>query len=245
MINRLRAIAAAILIVVSILSAGLLAYRLWENHDLQKRFKKTEHAYPYGEAAEKNELDLDIISLCFPDAEAAIKYHFQNEIRIPSAISYYADMKGGAPICTIEKGETVFFKTEHKTSYGFSYRGNESLPTIRAGWRLARPFSPEGEEGSDTLLYVKLNDLMSVADQWLKENPNAEKILQNVLIRQGLLPTRYSQCRYVLLFADRALYSAGIFLSPDLKQPVLFPAACLTISLLLLAGVLLVKRRNR
>ena len=62
---------------------------------------------------------------------------------------------------------------------------------------------------------------------------------------QGLLPTKRNLCRYILLFADRTLYSRGVFLSADLQRPVLTPASilCLTAAVLLLAAYLLVNRK--
>ena len=88
-------------------SAGSVCLSVRHNRSLQARFTRAEQAYPYQEAVEKGELDLNAVSAYFRFALAPIKYHIQNEIRTPSAISYYADMEDDAPVFTIEKGEIV------------------------------------------------------------------------------------------------------------------------------------------
>ncbi len=113
-------------------------------------------------------------------------------------------------------------------------------------------------------MYVKLDDLMKFIVQWLRENPNMERGLQNTVINQwikerpgmkGLLqngiikqlfkPTKRDISKFILLDADRILYSKGVFLSPDLKKPICLPAVCLVVSLLLLAADVWHSRRNK
>ena len=242
--KRIRVTLLVLLIVSALASVGLIFYNVSCNAQLRSRFAPKAGAYPYAQAVEKNELDLDAVSACFPDDVALLAYDFRNTLEAPSAISFYADVKG-EPVRTIEKGERIEFRTGDAAGRVFSFRGIETLPTDKPGWRLAKPFATAGGETEDALLYVKLDDLAPVAARWLKENPGAEKALQGLVRAQGLLPTKRNLCRYVLLFADRTLYSRGVFLSADLQRPVLTPASilCLTAAVLLLAAYLLVNRK--
>ena len=244
-------------------SAGSVCLSVRHNRSLQARFTRAEQAYPYQEAVEKGELDLNAVSAYFRFALAPIKYHIQNEIRTPSAISYYADMEDDAPVFTIEKGEIVSFLPDNKTGYSFTFRGSDSLPANRAGWRLAKPFVIVGRETPDALLYVKLDDLMSAAVRWLRENPGMERnltsaamdellrdipggkgLLQNTAAKQLLRPTKRDACSRILLFSDRVLSDKGVYLSGDLKRPLLSPAAtiCLIVSALLLITAWMIGR---
>ncbi len=111
--------------------------------------------------------------------------------------------------------------------------------------RSNRSSAAVGGETEGALPYVRLDDLAPVAAQWLKENPGAKKSLQGLVRAQGLLPTKRNLCSYILLFADRTLYSRGVFLSADLRRPVLPPAAilCLAAAALILAAYLAANRK--
>ena len=242
--KRIRIPLLVFLIAFALASVGLILYDVSYITQLRSRFAPKAGAYPYAQAVEKNELDLDAVSACFPDDVALLAYDFRNTLEAPSAISYYADVKG-EPVRTIEKGERIDFRTEDGAGRVFSFRGIETLPTDKPGWRLAKSFAAAGGETEDALLYVKLDDLAPVADRWLKENPGAKKALQGLVRAQGRLPTKRNLCRYILLFADRTLYSQGVYLSADLQRPVLNPASilCLIVTALLLAGYLFINRK--
>ena len=244
--KRIRIALLVLLIAFALASVALILYDAACSARLRSRFSPKADAYPYAQAVQRNELDLDAVAACFPDAVALLRYDFRNTLEAPSAISYYADVKG-EPVWTIEKGERIDFRTEDAAGQVFSFRGIETLPTDKAGWRLATPFAAAGGEPADALLFVKLEDLAPVTARWLEENPGAEKALQGLVRAQGLLPTKGNLCRYILLFTDRTLYSQGVFLSADLRRPVFSPASvlCLVVTVLLLAGYLIAKRRTR
>ena len=244
--KRIRIALLVLLIAFALASVALILYDAACSARLRSRFSPKADAYPYAQAVQRNELDLDAVAACFPDDRALLLQNYRNKIEAPAAISYYADVKG-EPVWTIEKGERIDFRTEDAAGQVFSFRGIETLPTDKAGWRLAKPFAAADGETADTLLYVKLEDLAPVAARWLEENPGAEKALQGLVRAQGLLPTKGNLCRYILLFTDRTLYSQGVFLSADLQRPVLSPASvlCLFVTVLLLAGYLIAKRRTR
>ena len=126
------------------------------------------------------------------------------------------------------------------------------------------PFSSEGQETPNELMYVKLDDLMKFIVQWLRENPNMERglqdtvinqwikerpgmksLLQNGIIKQLFKPTKRDISKFILLDADWILYSKGVFLSPDLKKPIRLPAVCLVVSLLFLAADVWHSRRKK
>ena len=115
------------------------------------------------------------------------------------------------------------------------------------------------------LLYVKLDDLMSAAAQWLRENPGMERNLTNAAMNEllrdipagkGLLqngaaklllrPTKRDVCSRILLDSDRVLRDKGVYLSADLKRPLLSPAAivCLIGSALLFTAACFVGRAS-
>lgn len=262
----LRNLLVVLLLIVGVISAGLVCFSVQYNYLLQQRFTNSEQAYPYADAVDTNELDMKTISSYFPDGVTLVRYNYQNEIRSPTVISYYADMKDEIPTLIIEKGEIISFKNEGWTQSVFSYRGTDSLPTNKAGWRLVKPFLVKGKEPTDELMYVKLNELLSVTAQWLQDNPGMERMLQNDVINQwmkeypgmeGMLqrsiakqmlrPTQRDISKFILLFADRILYTKGVFLSSDLKHPIISSAVivCLIVFLILLLVLILIKFRNK
>lgn len=243
--REIRTIIIAILTAFSIISAGFVCYVFHNNHRIEKGFTKVENAYPYAEAVGNNELDLTAVSDYFSYDMALGKYDYQYEIVTPFVISYYAEIGDKTPVLTIEKGEIMSISIQGMTESTFTFRGIESLPTNKAGWRLAKPFSVVGKEATDALLYVKLDELKSVVVQWLKENPSAELALGNTVMVQGLKPTKRNMCSYLALVSDRTFYTRGVFLSADLKQSISLPALCLIISLLILVVVVYISKRKR
>ena len=248
--KRLMRISLCFFVLFAIVTMGLVSRSVYLNYKMRDGFKPKEDAYPYGEEVEKGTLDLDEISYLLQDAMAAMgyAYDYKDDIASSIEISYYADINDVSPVYRVEKGDIIDFQTENPIlKYNVTYHGRISLPTNKPGWRLAKPFMVEGKEVNDTLLYVKLDDLMRIAYQWLEENPEAADNLENEMMWQGILPTKYNTGKAILLFIDRTLYSEGVFLSPDLLNPVFSSAAfvSLFLSIISLALFLLARHRSK
>ena len=247
--KRLMRISLCFFVLFAIVTMGLVSRSVYLNYKLRDGFKPKEDAYPYGEEVEKGTLDLDEISYLLPDAMAAMgyAYDYKDDIASSIEISYYADINDVSPVYRVEKGDLIDFQMEDvtKSEYNVTYHGRISLPTNEPGWRLAKPFMVEGREVNDTLLYVKLDDLMRIAYQWLEENPEAADNLENEMMRQGILPTKYNTGKAILLFIDRTLYSEGVFLSPDLLNPVFSSAAFVSLFLSIISLALFLLARHR
>ncbi|NLD86708.1 MAG: hypothetical protein GX633_00420 [Clostridiales bacterium] len=243
--KRLIKILPYFLIFSTIVTVGLISRCLYINFKLLNEFTQKENAYSYAEAVGRGEPDLNTISDLFTDIVAMIGYDYKNDIISPITISYYANINDDTPVYSIEKGDTIYFKTNNRTRSGITYQGIESLPTIESGWRLAKPFAVLSKEKNDALLYVKLDELIHVTYVWIEENPKAMIYLQRIVMDRGMLPTKYNVSKYMLLFIDRTLYSEGIFLSQDLLSSVLSIATIISlfISVILLVLFLLAKHK--
>ena len=252
--KRLMRISISLFVLFAIVTIGLVSRSVCLNYKLRNGFEPKENAYPYGEEVEKGTLDLDKISYLVPSAMAAIKPpDYKDDIASPIEISYYADINDESPVYCVEKGDIIYFQAEDSEGYETVYHGRVSLPTNEPGWRLAKPFMVEGKETIDTLLYVKLDDLMRIAYQWLEENPKAVRAMGidksdiGVLGVYGIWPTQSNFSKILLLYIDRILYSEGVFLSPDLLNPVFSSAAfvSLFLSIISLALFLLARHRSK
>ena len=253
--KRLMRISLCFFVLFVIVTMGLVSRSVYLNYKLRNGFEPKENAYPYGEEVEKGTLDLDKISYLLPSAVALMGYpNYKDDIASPIEISYYADINDGSPVYRVEKGDIIDFQTENPIlKYNVTYHGRVSLPTNEPGWRLAKPFMVEGKEVNDTLLYVKLDDLMRIAYQWLEENPKAVRAMGidksdiGVLGVYGIWPTQSNFSKILLLYIDRILYSKGVFLSPDLLNPVFSSAAfvSLFLSIISLALFLLARHRSK
>ncbi len=242
--KKLMQILLCMFIFFTVVTVGLVSRCLYINFKLISEFSQKENVYPYAEAVGKGEPDLSVISNLFTDIVAAIGFDdYKNDIISPITISYYANINDNTPVYSVEKGDTIHFKTNDRTRSGITYQGIESIPTNESGWRLAKPFTVEGKESNDALLYVKLDELIHVTYEWIEENPNGMSILQRIVMEQGVLPTKHNVGKYILLFIDRTLYSEGMFLSQDLLSSVFSTATfvSLFISVILLVLFLLAK----
>ena len=252
--KRLMRISLCFFVLFAIVTMGLVSRSVYLNYKLRNGFEPKENAYPYGEEVEKGTLDLVEISYLLPSVVALIQLpDYKDDIASPIEISYYADIKDKSPVYRVEKGDIIYFQAEDSEGNETVYHGRVSLPTNEPGWRLAKPFMVEGKETIDTLLYVKLDDLIRIAYQWLEENPKAVRAMGidksdiGVLGVYGIWPTQSNFSKILLLYIDRILYSEGVFLSPDLLNPVFSSAAfvSLFLSIISLALFLLARHRSK
>ncbi len=252
--KRLMRISLCFFVLFVIVTMGLVSRSVYLNYKLRNGFEPKKNAYPYGEEIEKGTFDLDKILYLVPSVVAPIKPpDYKDDIASPIEISYYADINDKSPVYRVEKGDIIYFQAEDSEGYETVYHGRVSLPTNESGWRLAKPFMVEGKETIDTLLYVKLDDLMRIAYQWLEENPTAMRAMGftegdfGVLGVYGIWPTQSNFSKILLLYIDRILYSKGVFLSPDLLNPVFSSAAFvgLFLSIISLALFLLARHRSK
>ena len=219
--DKIRKLILFMLVFILIATVGQIAYYSYYNINLTRNFHKCEGAYDYVNAVKQEKIDLNEISNLFTDIVALIRYpDFQNEIISPVSIEYYENIRDKSPVYVIEKGEVIYFEMFPKTKSGLEFRGNDSIPTNEKGWRLARPFKGNGAE-KDSLWYVKLEDLICVSNEWLKENPAFTKVALRGTMSMGLLQTKRNISKFILLFVDRELYSNGIFLSKDMYKPIM------------------------
>ena len=198
-----------IFVSVAVLS---IIFNACSNIGIKKSFTQKENGYSYKQAAAQNNLDLIELKWVFQNVIGLGGNNYIQEIVSPVTISYYESVNALAPVYKIEKGTMIYFNSEEELGYELSeYRGTDSLPTHRHGWRLAKPFKVEGERGiRDNFLYVKLSDLEEVTEAWIEANPT---LMQS--------KTKQELVEFQTLNRDHSLYQEGIYLSPDLKNPVL------------------------
>ena len=200
-----------------------------------------ENPFPYAESVKKEELDLKALSKeVFSDAIGASSSTAASRtywLSSPITIRYYSDPNAIFPVFTVDKGDIICCSNELLKST-VTYHGLESLPSLKYGWRLAKPFIVEGEEPNDALLYVKTSDLVKIFRAWNKEITHPSNIREKIW-------SYYIYPQRNLLYIDRMLYKMGIFVSPDLVAFVCPPAPfiSLSVSVILLTAYLVVRRK--
>lgn len=205
-----------VILMLCILPGSLLFYILCYNIGLKMKYVPQDNAYSYSDAIENGDVDFDYIASLLPDASAMIDYGYVNDIEAPITILYYSQIGDDTPSYSIPKGEKIHFNIEGSTKSSITFSGIESIPTNVAGWRLVRPFAIEGMEENNVYMFVKLEELIKIAEKWLDYNPNVKTRLSEFLIKQGIFPTKRNICKYLILNIDRLLYSNGIFFSKDM-----------------------------
>jgi len=237
------------LFIASLLvTGGLLSYSIHTNCKLRLEFEPKSYAYPYAEALENGEFNLELLTKTTFVGEHALigSPPFEYNISSPVTIRYYSNPDDISPVFTVEKGDTIWCRPPSQSVYegDVTYHGLESLPTDKRGWRLAKPFITKGKEQNDSLLYVKLSDLDSVCGEWLKENVDLIPFFKNTTPKErSRLQKEY--LKDMPLYIDNELYERGSYLSPDLLTPVFSPASVvsLSVSVVSLAAYLILRRR--
>ena len=94
-----------------------------------------------------------------------------------------------------------------------------SLPTLKRGWRLARPFETPlaSTTVNNELLYVKLSDLEKLAEAWAGEMPYIKNSNYPFFLKQYMTELEAAS---ILQFYDKRLLHQEIYISPDLYVPV-------------------------
>ncbi len=211
-------------LIFMLLSVCFATENLYKNHNMVNGFskRKTQNDFSYAEAIERENVDLNEISKFIPDAEAAVKEPDYNNIIIsPVKIHYYKNINDDIPVYTISKGDVIQFDIRNRVRSRIAYRGVDTLPTNEKGWRLSKPFIKKGEKVNNELLYVKLDDLVSVTYEWFAQNINPNS-MRNISggIPAGYPRTKHAVALYILTYVDHCLYAHGEFLSKDILVPV-------------------------
>ncbi len=187
------------------------------NRRLERGFLPMENVYPYAQAADSGDLELQRIEWLFSDIISMAGYPTLNyEIDSPVDIEYYRAIGDGTPAYTIPKGGRIMVEFGFRSLRESLAYGLCSLPTTARGWRLGYRFQAVGDEASDELLYVELKDLRRVALAFMQANPQ---------MLSSPLPI-YETLDRLTLQADETLYAhgesrgRGIYISPDLYKPV-------------------------
>lgn len=257
--NKLKKWYLCMTILFLALTAGIVGYKLayninvWytfeKNTELSRTFSKItgadEEIYNCADRVKQGNIDLKEVSKFLPVAIAPIGYpEYQNKILSPVDIEYYENIGDKYPVYVIKKGEQIEFEVSAKSMYEVEFCGNDSLPSNKRGWRLAKPFKMDGTQ-KESLLYVRFGDLISVCIEFIEKNPNY--VLSSYeLIKRGLMPSKRNISIVILTFADRALYSKGVFLSKDLFLPVFdwVTVICLFITAVLIMLYIMRKRKH-
>lgn len=199
----------------------VFAYYLQYDINIIRNFSKDNEAYSYIEAVRSGKINVEEIKKLFTDNIAVMSYtETRDMIKSPIRIEYYENENDKLPVYVIEKGEMLQIESFSQIKSELEFYGNISLPTEKREWRLARPFITGGEE-TDKFLYVRLEDLVCVTNEWLKENNEFFESLSQEAKRRGILPTTSNISKELLLIIDCKLYDCGMFLSKDLIKPVL------------------------
>jgi len=217
---------------------------IFQSRPLLFDFEPDERAYPYAEALKNDEFKPYSVFDHLPGMALAGSELPTEWLTAPITVHYYSDPKSTVPVFTVEKGDTIYcsFPAAITGDRANRYRGLESLPYFKQGWRLAKPFIVEDEEPNDTLLYVKTDDLTAVFRLWLEESP----VYSPSNFIEKLWYT-YSYPKLFILFVDQFLYFDSIFLSPDLVAFVYPPAPFISfgVSVILLAAYLALRRKTK
>ena len=215
---------------------------IFQSRPLLFDFEPDERAYPYAEALKNDEFKPYSVFDHLPGMALAGAEIPTEWLAAPITVHYYSDPKSTVPVFTVEKGDIIYcsFPAAITSNRANRYRGLESLPYLKQGWRLAKPFIVDGEEPTDTLLYVKTDDLTAVFRSWLKDSP----VYSHSNSIEKLWYT-YSYPQLFILFVDQFLYFDGIFLSPDLAAFFYPPAPFISlgVSVILLTAYLVVRRK--
>ena len=70
--KRIRIALLVLLIAFALASVALILYDAACSARLRSRFSPKADAYPYAQAVQRNELDLDAVAACFPDDRALL-----------------------------------------------------------------------------------------------------------------------------------------------------------------------------
>lgn len=233
------------IIIFSLLTAIPIIYNLYYNINLICSFKNVENIYNYTDALRQGTIDLDEISNLFTDNIALIGYpDLEDTVISPVRIEYYDNKEDNSPVYVVEKGEIIHFELFPKTKSGLKFRGNDSIPSDSKGWRLAKPFIVNGNQ-NDSLLYVKLDDLVCVTNEWLENNPSLIDRYSTEVLKNGLTPTKHNISKTLLLFVDYKLYSNGVFLSKDIKKPVFDTATLLNLLITIILSALYILTKTK
>ena len=245
MLKKIQSIFLVVFLLSFAVTRGLFSYYLCYNIYWTRNFDQVEGVYNYADAVKEKTIDLDEISNLFTDIVALYGYpDYKETIISPVNIEYYENKGDKSPAYVIEKGESIHFELLPKTKSRLQFRGNDSIPTVEKGWRIARPFKVDAEE-KDSLWYVRLEDLFCVSNEWLKENPDFTRVASREVMSMGLFPTKRNISEVMLLFVDHKLYSEGIFLSRDLFKPIFTGATLISLFVTIISLVLYIFTKKR
>lgn len=131
------------------------------------------------------------------------------EFTLSFDLAYYSEPGKSDPVLVIPKGtELLYFLEGLYVPAGY---GVNSLPGNEAGWRCVRPFMESSK--ADSLVnapyyYIELSQLERAAEEYMQQETRWNSGSSYTLRQNVYLETRRS---------DFALYTKGIYESPDLR----------------------------
>lgn len=213
---RLLALAAALVLILAVVfRVGIQTYN---NVQKTRTFSYNNIDNPYKNGTPLHEMDLSRLRHYLTIATVPLGHKISNTLELPKKVVYYKQQDGiKVPALELPKGTTILWKpTDQLYDISLGY-GCQGYPTYEKGWRYAQPFMVSGKETDYTLLpyyFVKTSDLESVAYKAIKSTKPMMDSLAN-----KLRSLRYRVFTYTR-FIDEIFYEKGVFLSPDLIQPI-------------------------
>lgn len=229
--------ALALAVVLLAVLCTQTAARLWENHVLRAEFVGNGRGEAYERGVPVTEMDFDSFSPYLVWAVTAA-YTAMPDISLEWDLHYYAAPDPAAePMFTIPAGTGILWWEGAAPHAGYGLYG---YPIYEAGWRYVQPFVSAGGDTGEAApcAFIRTGDLERVAREILSEAPG----LQQVMRAAGL--SEKDAASRMVRTVDQLFYANGVFLSPDLYEPVwTWDSTLLAAGAAVLLGVWLVLRR--
>lgn len=229
-------------LALAVLLLGILCVqtgaRLWNNHVLRAEFVGNGRGEAYEQGVPVTEMDLDSFSSYLVWAVTA-EYTAMPDISLEWDLYYYAAPDATAePMFTVPAGTEILWWEGGAPHAGYGLYG---YPIYAAGWRYVQPFVAAGEEAGEAqpLAFIPTESLEQVAREILTRVPKLQQLARAV----GFTDTEAA--RRMVRVIDEQFYANGVFLSPDLYEPVwTWSSTLLAAAAVVLIGVCLILRRR-
>ena len=166
--KKLKIILIVLCIASTVAAVGMMLYSLYYNFRLRKGFREKEYRQTYAEEIAKNPINPQAIYRMFSGNSALIGFDYQDDISSPERIRYYSDISDDSPALVIEKGTIIHVDSSEILNGEYTFRGINSLPADKKGWRLVKPFSADGQGTDDSLLFLAVKSLSQIFYKPLK-----------------------------------------------------------------------------
>lgn len=219
------------------------------NQNLLFNWRERLNTYDYAQALIDGELDLSEL----PTASSNVESPFllsesapdMEKIKISFDLEYYENIGDKEPVLVVEKGTDVY--TNMDGEYAYIY-GMYTFPTNDKDWRIAIPYTENGELDPENLLYLRYDDAVKLVGNYMNEYYLGEALdyygITYLFEDYSFLTTTTN----ILFASDVSLRDSGIFLSPNLEisgisyflYPLNYIFTVAIVSLLITVGLIIV-----